>query len=757
VTTPDATAAAPFLPVGRAEGPAAGPEVRPEPPAAEPGDRLPATLEGWQARFPELGPLRFGVLEDVLPGRAPTDVLTPRERSEFGLGLVRFFVRHYEPSLEDPDGEVLAILAAVEPYLAGIDAKTWPVLAFDANVGPCLASFDPGDDEDEPPPRPRRRLGRWTPVRGYKVPAGTPAQMERAQDLKADRWGGLVAALHAELDEPEAALSRFVDTVKKGFPPEAAALRRDCELALTLETLDERDAKFWIERQSFSDDFVVREAWNETMSRIGRRHMTPAHWQAEIERCQRVLPKSPADRAEPDPPPEMARRRILRALAGYPAGETERVIARRIGSTPTETKQFLDRMVARGEVEVVTVARPRAKNQAPGGYRLVGPASAPVGGGGGEGEPHDDGGGAEPGRSAGSPPPGSTAIPDSIETSTPGDAMSTNRNSTPMPTSPTEHDQPPTPDRRLTPSPLKGIRSMNESQTSSDRDRNSAAAEQHRLRQAEEFVEASHAVEADEEARAEATAEPSAETQVVTEKVRAWDVLQDHPIARTLDTETQLALVCEYIDLREDLQGMSLADFIGASHALDAGETDEVEPEAADDTTEPGDCGDGDSPEIERPASLVGHRVVYRLPGRNVLADEAGVTRDSGGTVAFTDVDGEAWSNVAREKVFVINPKNRREIHISRREAREIEGWLAGKPSTKQPEGDVLRSLTVEFANFPDKIVLAIVNGKPPYVDRFVLLPEQRFEDDQKPTTRLFGEHCFRVRGTDHIVNVVSP
>jgi len=226
-----------------------------------------------------------------------------------------------------------------------------------------------------------------------------------AQDLKEDRWGGLVAALHAELDEPEAALSRFVDTVKKGFPPEAAALRRDCELALTLETLDERDAKFWIEERGILDDRVVRDAWDETMSRIGRRHMTPAHWQAEIERCRRGLPESPADRAEPDPPPEMARRRILRALACFPAGETERVIARRTGSTATETKDVLDRMVARGEVEVVTVARPRAKNRAPGGYRLVGPASAPVGGGGGgEGEPHDHGGGAEPGRSAGSPP-----------------------------------------------------------------------------------------------------------------------------------------------------------------------------------------------------------------------------------------------------------------------------------------------------------------------------------------------------------------
>jgi hypothetical protein len=384
----DATAAAPFLPLGRADVSAAGPEVRAEPPAADPGARLPASLEGWQARFPELGPLRFGVRQDVLPGRAPTDVLTPRERSEFGLGLVRFFIGGYEPAPVDPDGEVLAILAVVGPYLAGIDAKAWPMLAFDAAMGPRLAS----EDDDAPRSRPTRRLGRWTPVRGYKVPSGTPKQVLWARDLKADRWGRLVNALHAELDESEAALSRFVDTIKKGFPPEAATLRRDFELALTLETLDEEDAKFWIEERGHRDAFVVRQAWSEMMSRIGRRYSTPAFWQAEIERCQRGLPNSPEDRAEPDPPPEMARRRILKALACYPAGETERVIARRIKLTPTETKQFLDRMVTRGEVEAVTVDRPRGKNQALGGYKLVGLASAPAGGGGGgEGEPHDHG------------------------------------------------------------------------------------------------------------------------------------------------------------------------------------------------------------------------------------------------------------------------------------------------------------------------------------------------------------------------------
>jgi hypothetical protein len=142
-------------------------------------------------------------------------------------------------------------------------------------------------------------------------------------------------------------------------------------------------------------------------------------------------------------------------------------------------------------------------------------------------------------------------------------------------------------------------------------------------------------------------------------EVRTWDVLQGHPIAQKLETETQLALLCEFLDLYEDLQGtMSLAEFIDASIASDAAETDEVEPEAANDTTEPSDHGDGDSPEIERPASVVGLRIVYRFPGQHVLSDANGVTRDSGGTVAFTDVAGEVWSNVSQDKVYTIHPDN---------------------------------------------------------------------------------------------------
>src|SRR6516165_5882575 len=67
---------------------------------------------------------------------------------------------------------------------------------------------------------------------------------------------------------------------------------------------------------------------------------------------------------------------------------------------------------------------------------------------------------------------------------------------------------------------------------------------------------------------------------MLTQKVKTWDVLQSHPIAKDLEVEEQLALLCEFLDLYEDLQGMSLAEFIDASFASDAAATDEVEPEA---------------------------------------------------------------------------------------------------------------------------------------------------------------------------------
>jgi hypothetical protein len=154
---------------------------------------------------------------------------------------------------------------------------------------------------------------------------------------------------------------------------------------------------------------------------------------------------------------------------------------------------------------------------------------------------------------------------------------------------------------------------------------------------------------------------------------------------------------------------------------------------------------------------MVGLRAVYRFPGRNVLTDEAGVVRDANGVVEFTDVDGEPWSNIDREKVSPIHPDNYLEIHVSPREAKEITGWLGGTPAKGQADGEVLRNLFIDFPAHPDRITFAIMNGKRPFVDRYVQLPENGFEDDQKPTTRLFGEHCFRVRGKDYVVEVLTP
>jgi hypothetical protein len=265
---------------------------------------------------------------------------------------------------------------------------------------------------------------------------------------------------------------------------------------------------------------------------------------------------------------------------------------------------------------------------------------------------------------------------------------------------------------------------------------------------------------------------------MLTQKVRTWDVLQSHPIAKGLEDDAKLALACEYVDLRDDLQGMSLAEFIDSYFAADAGDeaAEAVAEEAAEEPVEEegegepsanGDDGEG------RPQSMVGMRVVYRWLGMDILSEANGVTSDSDrtlrvacndgvtrdiGTVAFTDVDGQPWSNVLRTDVYPIYPENYREIHVMPREAKEIEGWLAGgKPVKDKPEGKALRNLSVEFTDHPDKIMLVIMNGKRPYVDRFVQKPDGRFEGDQKPTTRLFGEHGFVVRGKAYLVNVVSP
>jgi hypothetical protein len=258
-------------------------------------------------------------------------------------------------------------------------------------------------------------------------------------------------------------------------------------------------------------------------------------------------------------------------------------------------------------------------------------------------------------------------------------------------------------------------------------------------------------------------------------KVTTWNVLQNHPIAQKLDTEEQRALLCVFLDSDEHLQGMSLSEFVDSYFAADDGGA-EAPIEAADEA-EAGknvvaeSANDGDAePAVVRPASMVGQRVVYRFPGRAVLSDANGVKAEFDGTVPdvngftsytptveFVDVDGESWSNVRRTSIYPIDPANYREVHVMPREAKEIEGWLAGNPAKNQPEGALLRSLFVEFTDHPDKIAFAVINGKKPYVDRFVQLPENNFEDDQKPTTRLFGEHCFRVRGKDFIVNVVSP
>jgi hypothetical protein len=259
------------------------------------------------------------------------------------------------------------------------------------------------------------------------------------------------------------------------------------------------------------------------------------------------------------------------------------------------------------------------------------------------------------------------------------------------------------------------------------------------------------------------------DVQMPTPKVRTWDVLQSHPIAQKFNTEEHRALLCEFLDSDEHLQGMSLTEFIDAYFAAGDGGA-EAPTEAADEVEagknlvgEPANNRDAE-PAVVRPASMVGMRVVYRATGRNILSTPEGVKTDTNGVVSFDDIDGHPWSNVGRYNVYPIKPENYREIHISPREAKKVNKWLSDKKPVKSEEvNTALLNLFVDFEEHPDKIRIVVVNHpQRPYVDRFVETPpdgcsEPGFEDNQKPTERLMGEHCFRVRKQYYVVKVVSP
>lgn len=284
-----------------------------------------------------------------------------------------------------------------------------------------------------------------------------------------------------------------------------------------------------------------------------------------------------------------------------------------------------------------------------------------------------------------------------------------------------------------------------------------------------------------------------------------WEQLDDHPVVQQLGPVTKLALVCEYVDFLQacranDTEPLTLVDFIDGVLAPD----DEPEPRgvpeplppappepspptapfaaaAAVEAETPITVGAGPDPPPDRkprrraprPAAedgprptpvagprpeLLGRRVVYRFPGNAVLSDEAGVTKESLDTVTFTDVDGATWSNIAKAWVTDVTDAERVAIHVAPREAREFARILdEGRSETGFAAGEVIRNLKYEFPESADQLVLAVVAGDPPYVDRFVRTGPNRSEDDQKPTRRIFGDHAFRRGGRDYIVSVVTP
>ena len=201
---------------------------------------------------------------------------------------------------------------------------------------------------------------------------------------------------------------------------------------------------------------------------------------------------------------------------------------------------------------------------------------------------------------------------------------------------------------------------------------------------------------------------------MVTQKVRTWDTLQEHPIAKELDADTKLALLCEFIDLYDELQGMTLADFVdgyfAAEEQVERRPMPQTRPRSKMKRTEESNNGDvvaaeaeDEDAEVPRPASMVGMRVVYRFPGRNVLSDEKASLATPAVPSHLHDVDGEPWSNVAREQG--LPDQSRRYyhvIHVIPREAKEmIAGWLAARPRRISPRVRCSATCSSSLPTFP--------------------------------------------------------
>jgi hypothetical protein len=255
-----------------------------------------------------------------------------------------------------------------------------------------------------------------------------------------------------------------------------------------------------------------------------------------------------------------------------------------------------------------------------------------------------------------------------------------------------------------------------------------------------------------------------------------WELLGDHPVVEQLEPIARLALVCEYVDFLYacrvgDAEPLSLPAFIDGVLCPD----DEPEPAPAPDPGPPPPPDKKPRKREPRPRTedearpvpatvvgsrtpLLGRRVVYRYPGNAILSNAAGVTRESLDTVEFTDVDDHEWTNISRDHVTDVTDAERLTIHVTPREAREFDRLLLrGEPEPGFANGEIIRNLKHEFPDSADQLILAVVAGEPPFVDRYVQTAPNRSEDDQKPTKRIFGEHVFHRRGKDYIVDVVTP
>jgi len=232
---------------------------------------LPSSVAEWRGRFPWLTSLSPEWLDKLVPDNDPDATLTPDGRR---AALTRMTVGFFNPVVAD-DADLaragLAVLDALEGYadrlvtLPGGDWQLWAALVSPPASPPPAPSTPAGSADAGTGPGPGRLDFRTLPLPprlggtfGRKVPAGRRTEAKLAKEARARAWDGVVAALVAVLDGPDAEGWRRQVVAEAGHPPEAADVLRDYQVVLALRALDDLPAGFWNTYGTYDPESLVR-------------------------------------------------------------------------------------------------------------------------------------------------------------------------------------------------------------------------------------------------------------------------------------------------------------------------------------------------------------------------------------------------------------------------------------------------------------------------------------------------------------------